>query len=111
MKQPILVAGLLLSLLAPGMAHAQFAKTEDAIKYRAATFTVMGNHFSRIGAVIYSSYCSKEFPTKISAAKDFILSTPLLTKLIFLNKCLVCLTILLITLLLKIRSLFLKIIS
>jgi cytochrome c556 len=52
MKQPILVAGILLSLLAPGMAHAQFAKTEDAIKYRAATFTVMGNHFSRIGAVV-----------------------------------------------------------
>ena len=52
MKQPILVAGVLLSLLAPGMAHAQFAKTEDAIKYRAATFTVMGNHFSRIGAVV-----------------------------------------------------------
>ena len=52
MKQSILLAGVVLSLLAPGMAHAQFAKTEDAIKYRAATFTVMGNHFSRIGAVV-----------------------------------------------------------
>jgi cytochrome c556 len=52
MKQPILVAGVLLSLLAPSMAQAQFAKTEDAIKYRAATFVVMGNHFSRIGAVV-----------------------------------------------------------
>jgi cytochrome c556 len=52
MKQPILVAGVMLSLLVPGMAHAQFAKTEDAIKYRAATFVVMGNHFSRIGAVV-----------------------------------------------------------
>ena len=52
MKQPILVAGVLLSLLAPCMAHAQFAKTEDAIKYRAAIFVVMGNHFSRIGAVV-----------------------------------------------------------
>jgi cytochrome c556 len=52
LKQAILAAGLMLSLLAPGMAHAQFTKTEDAIKYRAATFTVRGNHFSRIGAVV-----------------------------------------------------------
>ncbi|WP_310389952.1 cytochrome c [Roseateles sp.] len=32
-------------------ASAQFAKPEDAVKYRKATFTVMGNHFGRISAM------------------------------------------------------------
>ncbi len=32
-------------------ASAQFAKPEDAIKYRKATFTVMGAHFGRLGAM------------------------------------------------------------
>ncbi len=33
-------------------AAAQFAKPEDAVKYRKAAFSVMGTHFSRIGAVV-----------------------------------------------------------
>ncbi|WP_418317552.1 c-type cytochrome [Piscinibacter sakaiensis] len=33
-------------------ASAQFRKAEDAIKYRKAAFTVMGNHFGRIGAMV-----------------------------------------------------------
>ncbi len=32
-------------------AQAQFAKPEDAIKYRKASFTVMSAHFSRLGAM------------------------------------------------------------
>jgi cytochrome c556 len=32
-------------------ANAQFAKPEDAVKYRKATLTVIGAHFSRIGAM------------------------------------------------------------
>jgi cytochrome c556 len=32
-------------------AAAQFQKPEDAIKYRQSAFTVMANHFSRIGAM------------------------------------------------------------
>ena len=43
----VLAAFCLLAL--PAMA--QFQKAEDAIKYRKAAFTVMGNHFSRIGAM------------------------------------------------------------
>jgi cytochrome c556 len=31
--------------------NAQFAKPDVAVKYRKATFTVMGTHFARIGAV------------------------------------------------------------
>ncbi len=35
--------------LAP--AHAQFAKPEDAVKYRQATMFLMGNHMGRLGAM------------------------------------------------------------
>ena len=31
--------------------HAQFAKPEDAVKYRKATFNVMATHFGRLGAM------------------------------------------------------------
>ena len=40
------------ALLASLPAAAQFAKPEDAVKYRKAAFTVMGTHFGRIGAVV-----------------------------------------------------------
>ena len=33
-------------------AAAQFAKPEDAIKYRKSVFTVMSNHFGRVGAMV-----------------------------------------------------------
>ena len=38
------------SLAAP--ASAQFAKPEDAVKYRQSVFSVMGSHFGRIGAMV-----------------------------------------------------------
>lgn len=37
------------TLAAPAMA--QFKNGEDAVKYRQATFTVLSNHFSRLGAI------------------------------------------------------------
>lgn len=46
----IAAAATLMALAAP--ASAQFAKPEDAIKYRQGAFTVMGAHFSRIGAMV-----------------------------------------------------------
>lgn len=33
-------------------AAAQFQKPQDAIKYRQSAFTIMGNHFGRIGAMV-----------------------------------------------------------
>jgi len=42
-------AALALTMAAP--AQAQFAKPEDAIKYRKASFTVMAAHFGRLGAM------------------------------------------------------------
>jgi cytochrome c556 len=41
------MAGLL-----AGAAFAQFAKTEDAIKYRQSVMSLIGTHFSRMGAVV-----------------------------------------------------------
>jgi cytochrome c556 len=46
-----LVLLAVLGLLA-GAAFAQFAKTEDAIKYRQSVMFLIGQHFSRMGAVV-----------------------------------------------------------
>ena len=43
-------AATLAALAAP--AAAQFAKPEDAIKYRQSVFSVQGTHFGRIGAMV-----------------------------------------------------------
>ncbi len=47
----ILAAAVALAALSPLAAQAQFAKPEDAIKYRQSAFTVMGSHFGRLGAM------------------------------------------------------------
>lgn len=51
MKKALWLVSLIGCLAAP-LAHAQFAKTEDAIKYRQSALTLMGNHMGRIGAVV-----------------------------------------------------------
>jgi cytochrome c556 len=51
MKTVINCAGALLMLALSVPAQAQFAKPEDAIKYRKASFTVMAAHFGRLGAM------------------------------------------------------------
>jgi cytochrome c556 len=49
-SMPLMVAAAIgLSTALP--AAAQFAKPEDAIKYRKAVFTVMGTHFGRVAAM------------------------------------------------------------
>lgn len=40
------------TLLASVSAQAQFAKPEDAIKYRQSAFSVMGTHTGRLGAMV-----------------------------------------------------------
>jgi cytochrome c556 len=42
-------AAMVIALALP--AQAQFAKPEDAIKYRKASYTVMATHFGRLGAM------------------------------------------------------------
>ena len=45
------LAAAVLALATALPAAAQFAKPEDAIKYRKAVFTVMGTHFGRVAAM------------------------------------------------------------
>jgi len=52
MKKLTLILFTLFAMGSMTAAHAQFAKAEDAIKYRKAAFTVMGAHFARIGAMV-----------------------------------------------------------
>ena len=51
MKKLLILVTSVASLLMALPASAQFAKPEDAIKYRKASFTVMAAHFSRVGAM------------------------------------------------------------
>lgn len=51
MKHPLKTAAIVLAMSVALPAHAQFAKAMDAIKYRKASFTVMGAHFGRLGAM------------------------------------------------------------
>ena len=47
----LLTGAALLGLAVALPAAAQFAKPEDAIKYRKAAFTVLGTHFGRVAAM------------------------------------------------------------
>ena len=62
------VAGLATAL----PAAAQFQKPEDAIKYRKAAFTLMGNHMGRLGAMAQGK---APFDAKAAAENAAILDT------------------------------------
>jgi cytochrome c556 len=51
MRSTMTLAGAVLALATALPAAAQFAKPEDAIKYRKAVFTVMATHFGRVAAM------------------------------------------------------------
>jgi cytochrome c556 len=51
-KQTVWVGSLAVVVLLTGAAFAQFAKTEDAVKYRQSVMFLTGQHFSRMGAVV-----------------------------------------------------------
>jgi cytochrome c556 len=52
MKTRIAILAASAALLASFSAQAQFAKPEDAIKYRQSALTVMGAHTGRLGAMV-----------------------------------------------------------
>jgi len=52
MKKPLLAAFAATALLASLPAAAQFAKPEDAIKYRKSAMFLMNTHVGRIGAMV-----------------------------------------------------------
>jgi cytochrome c556 len=51
MKKTILILMALSTAVVSFSAAAQFAKPEDAVKYRKAAFSVMATHFGRLGAM------------------------------------------------------------
>lgn len=51
LRTTMMLAATLLGLVTALPAAAQFAKPEDAIKYRKAVFTVMATHFGRVAAM------------------------------------------------------------
>jgi cytochrome c556 len=52
MKILMLAAAAVTGIMTALPAAAQFAKPVDAIKYRKSAFTLMSNHFGRIGAMV-----------------------------------------------------------
>jgi len=52
LQKIILASTAVVLAISAGAAIAQFQKPEDAIKYRQSTFTVIGNSFGKIGAVV-----------------------------------------------------------
>jgi cytochrome c556 len=52
MKQTFIAMALTTVVALPLSAQAQFAKIEDAVKYRQSVLTVMGTHMGRVGAVV-----------------------------------------------------------
>jgi cytochrome c556 len=52
MKRMLSVIASITLLAIPFAAQAQFAKVEDAVKYRQSALSIMGTHVGRIGAVV-----------------------------------------------------------
>jgi len=52
LQKIILAATATILTIGSGFAFAQFQKPEDAIKYRQSVFTVLGNSFGKISAVV-----------------------------------------------------------
>ena len=52
LQKIVLTAFAPILLKSASLAFAQFQKPEDAIKYRQSVYTVMGNSFTKIGAVV-----------------------------------------------------------
>ena len=66
----LILASVAAALAMP--AAAQFAKPEDAVKYRKASFTVMGAHFSRLGAMASGR---APFDAKVAAENADLVAT------------------------------------
>jgi cytochrome c556 len=78
MKHLIVGCAAIAATLASLPAAAQFQKPEDAIKYRQSAFTVMANHFGRIGAMAQG-----KAPFDAKAAQDSMVVISAVHKLPF----------------------------
>ena len=76
-----LVASLVLAAVSSTLAlsaHAQFAKPEDAIKYRKSALSVMGTHFGRVAAM-----ANGRMPFDAGAAASNAATAEMMSKLPF----------------------------
>ena len=71
MRKTIVLAGLLAGVVGAIPAQAQFAKPEDAIKYRKAGFNIMAAHFGRLGAMAQGKV---PFDAKVAAENADVLA-------------------------------------
>lgn len=78
MKRSMLVVAAAAAFAAALPAQAQFAKPEDAIKYRKAGMTVMAAHFGRVGAMV-----NGRVPFDAKVAADNAATAEYLSKLPF----------------------------
>lgn len=51
-RLPCIIVITVMALMAAGIVYAQFAKPDDALRYRQAVMTVIGQHFGRMAAVV-----------------------------------------------------------
>ena len=72
MKKTIALTGLLVALASALPAQAQFAKPEDAVKYRKAGFVLIAAHFGRLGAMAQGRV---PFDAKVAAENAEVLAT------------------------------------
>ena len=72
MKSLIAAAAVMIGAGLSLPAAAQFQKPEDAIKYRKAVFTVMGNHMGRLGAMANNK---APYDAKAATASAEVLAT------------------------------------
>jgi cytochrome c556 len=70
MKKTLMFAAALLTAT-PLVSNAQFAKPEDAIRYRQSALNVMGTHFGRLGPVVKGEkpYDAKEVVANVEIAE------------------------------------------
>ena len=71
MRNITVTLGLLASIALALPAQAQFAKPEDAIKYRKASYTLMAAHFGRLGAMAQGK---APFDAKLAAENADVLA-------------------------------------
>ncbi len=71
MRKIIVLAGLLAGVVGAIPAQAQFAKPEDAIKYRKAGFNLTAAHFGRLGAMAQGKV---PFDAKVAAENADVLA-------------------------------------
>ena len=70
----MIIAAVAAAAFLPVLASAQFAKTEDAVKYRQSSLFIMGQHFGRIGAMVNDKIPFDAAQAKESAAVVSVVS-------------------------------------